>query len=152
MQFLRRWIERPISAPDVRQCSIFSYGDADIAAPLLNLGWDYYATSELNLQIGKSICDLVTELKNRKNKQTKKSNKTHRGISRHGNLESAKTLDYTRMYCRHIHLLIHPWKQKPTQMNWLPKKLHLASVQMTLISAPENSFGHNKLFQVHIVG
>jgi hypothetical protein len=121
MWFLRRWTRQPISAPGVRQCSISSYGDAGIAAPLLNLGWDSYATSELDLQIGKSICDLVTELKNRKNKQTKKSNKTHRGISRHGNLESAKTLDYTRMYCRHIHLLIHPWKQKPTQMNWLPK-------------------------------
>jgi hypothetical protein len=103
--------------PGVRQCLISSYGDAGIAAPLLNLRWDSYAARELDLQIGKSICDLVTELKNRKNKQTKKSNKTHRGISRHGNLESAKTLDYTRMYCRHIHLLIHPWKQKPTQMN-----------------------------------
>jgi hypothetical protein len=121
MRLLRQRTEWPISAPGVHQRSISSYCDAGIAAPLLNLGWDSYATSELDLQIGKSVCDLVTELKNRKNKQTKKSNKTHRGISRHGNLESAKTLDYTRMYCRHIHLLIHPWKQKPSQMNWLPK-------------------------------
>ena len=41
----------------------FSYGNAGSAAPLLNLGWDSYATSELDLQIGKSVCDLVTELK-----------------------------------------------------------------------------------------
>jgi hypothetical protein len=63
MRFLWQWTEWPISAPGVRQRSISSYGEPGIAAPLLNLGWDSYATSELDLQIGKSVCDLVTELK-----------------------------------------------------------------------------------------
>ena len=63
MRLLRQRTEWPISAPGVHQRSSSSYCDAGIAAPLLNLGWDSYATSELDLQIGKSVCDLVTELK-----------------------------------------------------------------------------------------
>ena len=81
MRSLRKWTRRAISAPGVRQCSISSYGDAGIAAPLLKLGWDSYATSELDLQIGKSICDLGTELKtertNRQRNQIKRTEESH---------------------------------------------------------------------------